>query len=98
MGGGVLTRSGLALGRLATIVRTIVDELGDERAAMIDTIDPTPLSTASIAQVHLARLDLTQALTLTLTRTLALTLKVHLARLVSGERVVLKVQHPEVAA
>ena len=94
------------MGRLATIVRTIVDELGDERAAMIDTVDPTPLSTASIAQVHLARLDLTLTLTLTLaltltltlTLTLALTLKVHLARLVSGERVVLKVQHPEVAA
>ena len=37
---------------LSTIVRTIVDELGDERAAMIDTIDPTPLSTASIAQAR----------------------------------------------
>ena len=33
-------------------MRTIVDELGDERAAMIDTIDPTPLSTASIAQAR----------------------------------------------
>ena len=48
----LLTRSGLALDRLDSIVHTIVDELGDERAAMIDTIDPTPLSTASIAQVR----------------------------------------------
>ena len=37
---------------IASIVRTIVDELGDERAAMIATIDPTPLSTASIAQAR----------------------------------------------
>ncbi len=37
---------------LAVIVRTLIEELGDERAAAIATIDPTPLSTASIAQAR----------------------------------------------
>lgn len=58
---------------LHVIVATMLEELGDERAAHIAAVDPAPLSVASIAQVHAARLA-------------------------TGERVVLKVQHAEVAA
>ena len=35
---------------------TLLDELGEERLRMIASINPTPLSTASIAQVHTATL------------------------------------------
>ncbi len=58
---------------LAEVVTTLLDELGEAKLAHIASIDPTPLSTASIAQVHLATL-------------------------VDGRRVVLKLQHVEVRA
>ena len=41
---------------LAEVVSTLLSELGDERVRMIASIHPTPLSTASIAQVHTATL------------------------------------------
>jgi len=56
---------------LSQTMRTLVSELG-ERASAIESFDPTPLSTASIAQVHAARLS-------------------------SGAKVVVKLQHAEVA-
>ena len=40
----------------AAVIATLLDELGDEGAAAITAMDPRPLSTASIAQVHAARL------------------------------------------
>ena len=54
---------------LDAVRKTISDELGKSPEEIFETFDPRPLASASIAQVHTARLK-------------------------SGERVVVKVQHP----
>ena len=41
---------------LAEVVTTLLDELGEAKLAKIASFDPIPISTASIAQVHLATL------------------------------------------
>jgi ubiquinone biosynthesis protein len=57
---------------LATVRQTIAEELGKPPEEVFAEFDPKPLASASIAQVHTARLH-------------------------SGERVVVKVQHPGIS-
>jgi ubiquinone biosynthesis protein len=56
---------------IETIRKTILDELGRPTDEIFDEFEPTPVASASIAQVHRARLK-------------------------TGERVAVKVQHPDI--